>query len=178
MRKLAIVAALATMALLGVFTSVAQACRGGHRVPAQQSIRDARRAVVCLINRRRIRNDRRAVRGANTLANAAQGHSEAMVTQDFFAHEGDGTPASRAAAAGYKAGGGFTVGENIGWGSGGLATPDAIVDAWMSSPAHRAVILSRRFRQVGVGVALGSPMGPDGPNMATYTVDLGRRGGG
>ena len=38
--------------------------------------------------------------------------------------------------------------------------------------------LSRRFRQVGIGVALGSPMGADGPNLATYAVDLGRPRGG
>jgi hypothetical protein len=38
--------------------------------------------------------------------------------------------------------------------------------------------LSRRFGQVGIGVALGSPMGADSPNLATYTVNLGRPGGG
>jgi uncharacterized protein YkwD len=176
MRKIGIAAALAITALFVGGTSAAQACRGGDRVPSPQSIQEARRAMVCVINHHRARNDRRPVHGVNTLGNAAQGHSEAMVAQDFFSHEGDGTPASRAAAAGYMGGGRFIVGENLGWGTGRLGTPRAIVHAWLSSPSHRAVILSRRFRQVGVGVALGSPMGADGPNMATYTVDLGRRG--
>jgi uncharacterized protein YkwD len=136
------------------------------------TVEQARRAVVCAINHRRISRGRRALRGATTLANAAQGDSESMVTNDFFSHLGDGTPESRAAAAGYKGG---VIGENLGWGGGRLGTPDAIVDAWMSSPSHRGVILSRRFRQIGVAVAMGSPMGADGRNMATYTVDVGRR---
>jgi uncharacterized protein YkwD len=177
MRRAGIAAALAIAALFGGGTSAAQACRGGDRFPTQQSIHETRRAMVCLINHRRARNERRPVHGVTTLGNAAQGHSDAMVAHDFFSHEGDGTPASRVAAAGYMSGRRFTVGENLGWGTGRLGTPRAIVGAWMSSPSHRAVILSRGFRQVGVGVALGSPIGADGPNMATYTVDLGHRRG-
>jgi hypothetical protein len=40
-----------------------------------------------------------------------------------------------------------------------------------------AVILSKRWRQIGVGVSIGSPLGPDGKGMATYTVDFGFRKG-
>ncbi len=177
MRKTGKVAALVIAMLPIAFSSAAEACRGGGATPAEQSIDRARRAVVCLVNRGRARNHLRRVHGVVSLGNAAQGHSQAMVTNDFFSHGGDGTPASRAAAAGYMGGGPFTVGENLGWGSGRLGSPAAMVHSWMSSPSHRAVLLSRRFRQIGVGVAMGSPEGADGPSMATYTVDLGHRGG-
>jgi uncharacterized protein YkwD len=44
----------------------------------------------------------------------------------------------------------------------------------MHSPPHRAVILSARFREIGVGVALGTPTEPTADG-AVYVLDLGRR---
>jgi uncharacterized protein YkwD len=177
MRRMSIVAALAMVTLLAGWTAVAQACRGARHAPAKLTIEEAQRAMVCSINHRRKNNGRRALRVAPTLVSAAQSHSQAMVANDFFSHEGDGTPASRAAAAGYMGGGTFMIGETLGWGGGRFGTPHAVVGSMMSSASHRAVILARGFRQIGVGVAMGSPMGADGGNVATYTVDFGRRGG-
>jgi hypothetical protein len=34
-------------------------------------------------------------------------------------------------------------------------------------------MLSRRFRNIGVGVAMGSPVGGGGGNTAIYTADFG-----
>jgi uncharacterized protein YkwD len=62
----------------------------------------------------------------------------------------------RIRAAGYSGG---TLGETIGRGAGSLATPAAIVQAWMQSPPHRAIIMDGRFHKVGLGVATGSPSG-------------------
>ena len=64
----------------------------------------------------------------------------------------------------------WVVGENLAWGSGRLATPEAIVKAWMDSPGHRANILSGRYREIGIGLTLGSPRGGDG---ATYATEFG-----
>ena len=47
--------------------------------------------------------------------------------------------------------------ENIAWGSGDTATPEAIVDAWMHSSGHRANILSRDFHDLGIGSRQGQP---------------------
>ena len=168
------VVALAMAALLSGFTSAAKACRGADKSPARQSTEDARRAMICLVNRRRAHSGRHRLRPSVPLGVAAQGHSQTMVAYDYFGHGGDGTPRSRAAAAGYG-GRRVTVGENLGWGGGYVGSPRAILKAWMASPGHRQVLLLRRFRQIGVGVALGSPFGPDYPNTATYTLDLGRR---
>ncbi len=46
----------------------------------------------------------------------------------------------------------WIVGENLAWGSGSLSSPREIVQSWMHSPGHRANILSRRFREIGIGV--------------------------
>ena len=67
-----------------------------------------------------------------------------MVDHQYFAHEGrDGSqPAERIRATGYLSGGGaWRIGENLAWGTGDLATPRAIMAAWMHSPGHRANIL-------------------------------------
>ena len=45
----------------------------------------------------------------------------------------------------------------------------------MDSPGHKANILNRRFRHIGVGVVLGAPADDQGMPSATYTTDFGRR---
>ena len=71
--------------------------------------------------------------------------------------------------------GNWTIGENIAWGSGALATPRAIVNGWMHSPGHRANILRASFRDIGIGIRLGAP-GPGLSGGATYVTDFGRHG--
>jgi uncharacterized protein YkwD len=178
MRKTVIAVVLTTGALLTGWTSQASACRGANRQPNRESAADAQRAVTCLVNQRRKHHGLRPVHGSVPLAIAAQTHSNAMASQNFFSHGGDGTPASRASAAGYMAGARhWGVGEDLEWASGKGGTPKAIVAGWMASPEHRAVMLSRRFRQVGVGVAQDSPVVPDVQNAATYTALFGFRKG-
>ena len=147
-------------------------CDGGA-TGAVTSSTDTARTVLCLLNRIRSRHDLRPLQDSARLRKAALRHSRDMVRRGFFDHDspGGGDLVSRARAAGYiRAGVGWTVGENIAWGSGRLATPASIVDAWMHSAGHRHNILSPAFRDLGVGVALGTPRGGGG---ATYTTDFG-----
>ena len=85
----------------------------------------------------------------STLATAARNHSEDMVARDYFSHDSpEGTgPDQRFSDLGYRYSG---FGENI-WG--GWDTPAAAVKWWMSSPGHRANILSAGFTEIGVGAA-------------------------
>jgi uncharacterized protein YkwD len=178
MRKTATAVALTLAAMLSVWTSQANACAGADRPPNGQTPDAARHAVTCLINHRRAHHHVRRVRGSVSLGIAAQGHSNAMAAFNFFSHEGDGTPASRASAAGYMTGASaWGVGEDLEWGTGRLGSPRAVVAGWMASPEHRAILLSRRYRQVGIGVVQGSPMGPDDPRSGVYTALFGFRKG-
>jgi uncharacterized protein YkwD len=69
---------------------------------------------------------------------------------------------------------GYEIGENIGWGTLWLATPHAIVAAWMASPGHRANILEARFRDTGIGVSPHPPASlAHGQAGAVYTQDFG-----
>ncbi len=45
-----------------------------------------------------------------------------------------------------------------------------MVRGWMNSAGHRANILSRQFRLIGIGIANGRPTGGGG---ATYATDFG-----
>ena len=178
MRKRAIAVVLAIAALLAVWTSQASACQGANRAPGRQSVDEARQAVTCLINKRRKHHGMRRLHSSSALAVAAQQHSDAMASQNFFSHEGDGTPTSRAEGAGYMAGASaWGVGENLEWASGKAGSPRGIVRGWMRSAAHRSIMFSRRFRHVGIGITEGSPVSPDVQGAATYTADFGFRKG-
>ena len=179
MRRTTIAAALALAALMIGWAPAAEACQGAHVAAGSQPTAAASRAVVCLINHRRSDHGLRPLRGSGPLWTAATAHSEAMDSLDFFSHYGsDGAPAARAAAAGYTQGArDWGIGENLGYGETTAGSPIGIVNAWMRSPGHRKVLLERYWRQIGVGVTQGSPLGPDLPSMSTYTVDLGYRRG-
>jgi uncharacterized protein YkwD len=161
--------------LLAGWASAAQACPNVNGGPSQINESQAEASTICLVNRQRSRHHLHRLRSNTQLWFAAKGHSQSMGSTNFFSHFGtDGTPESRAAAAGYVSGGGtWGIGETLGWGSGGMATPRSIVAGWMASPVHRAVILTPRFRQIGVGVADASPAGIDDGRAMIYTGEFG-----
>jgi uncharacterized protein YkwD len=82
------------------------------------------------------------------LVRAARGHSADMMRRQYFAH---GSVAGRALAAGAR---GPVFGEDLAWGTGVTAT--WVVNQWLASPAHRAVMLRPGFRRVGIGVTFGT----------------------
>jgi uncharacterized protein YkwD len=149
------------------------ACAGAGSSPAKLGEAGVRHATLCLLNRQRAAHGLRALRADRRLAKAALGHSNDMVAHRYFAHESrSGAPfTARIVASGWtRTRRSYILGENIGWGSGSLGTPRAMVSAWMHSAPHRANILDGRFRVIGVGVAFGSPAGGGG---ATYSTDFG-----
>ena len=162
----------------GSTAAAAPACSYGSAVPAALSARRARAAVLCLVNRERTKRGLRALRRNAKLERAAVRYSRLMVSQSFFEHvsPGGSTLLKRIARVGYTAGGNWRAGENLAWGTGSRATPAAIVKAWMESPGHRTNMLSRSFREAGVGIASGVPEpGANGGEGATYTLELGAR---
>jgi uncharacterized protein YkwD len=147
----------------------AQACANAT---ASVSGASAGAAVRCLVNAERTARGLAPLRPSAPLRSAAAAFGRQMVARGFFDHvsPGGATPADRVHRAGYP---GRTVGEAIGWGTDELGTPAAIVDAWMNSPPHRAIVLNRRVRDVGVGVATGTPADP-AASGAVYVLDVGR----
>jgi uncharacterized protein YkwD len=134
------------------------------------------RAVRCLVNAERTAHGLKPLRPSSQLRVAAERHGTDMVGHGFFDHVSPsaGAITDRARRAGYVRNDDYALGEDIGWGEGELATPEAIVTAWMNSPGHRAVILDRDFRDVGVGVVTGVPVQTELPG-ATFVLDVGAR---
>jgi uncharacterized protein YkwD len=153
--------------------SAATVCSAADAPIAQASTVALGNAALCLVNQERTSRGLAPLKANRRLANAAAAHSRDMVAHNYFAHESlSGTDfATRIRKAGYRA---PTLGEDLAWGSGPLGTARAIVKGWMDSPGHRANILYPKFREAGMGVAIGDPGA--GEQGATYTLDFGSGG--
>lgn len=163
-------------------TATAQAaggCGESTAPPTQLTLHQMQTSELCLINRVRLHYGVDPLSYNEDLRTAASAHSVSMVDHDYFAHEGPGGSVDRRISrAGYLARARtFTVGENIAAGGGRSGSPWDIFQDWMHSPPHRANILDPHFRDAGVGVARGYPLGRE-VGAATYTIDFGARSGG
>jgi len=181
-RAVIVVAALASTSLAAAPTQAsrpahaAQSCADTQLVPTAANAPAVRRATLCLLNAQRRTRHLRALTSNSRLRRAAQSYAEQMVQQNFFAHvsPAGSTMVQRIQRTTYlstaKA---WTVGENLAWATGSLATPAQTVDNWMNSPAHRRNVLNREFREIGIGVAIGAPSTDQAG--ATYTTEFGHR---
>jgi uncharacterized protein YkwD len=93
------------------------------------------------------------------LVRAARGHSADMMRRQYFAH---GSIAGRAAAVRAR---GPLFGEDLAWATG--LTAQWVVDRWLASPRHRAVLLRPGFRRVGIGIVFGTFIGHGGAGVVT-----------
>jgi uncharacterized protein YkwD len=133
--------------------------------------------VLALVNHVRATHGLARLRIVSSLERASRAHSREMVGRDYFSHSSySGTSFSTRlirfgfSPAGYRS---WAVGEDIAYGSGSRGTAAAIFRAWMRSPSHRAVILTARYRSVGVGRAAGTYKGTAG--VVFFTLDCGVR---
>ena len=136
--------------------------------------RALRLELRCLINVQRADRGLPGLQPNGALFRAAGRHARDMVRRHYFSHysRSGGGPTSRIAGAGYlRATRRWVVGENIAWLD--ARDPGWVVSSWMRSPLHRRILLSARFRELGIGVVKSSPNG-HGRGL-TAVVDFGRR---
>lgn len=175
MRRMHVVVAIvATMALLLAPAALARA--DGDTTRALTLTR-AEQDLLTLINQTRAKNDLQPVKISTSLTKAARAHSDQMLAKDYFSHNSYSGEAfsSRIVRFGYGRKG-FTfwkVGEDIYFGTGLLGTPQGAMSGWMKSPAHKAVILTGSFREIGIGIDTGTYKGMSRARM--FTIDFGRR---
>lgn len=153
-------------------------CPNANLIPKPGNIENVVAATLCLINDERARFGEPALIEDARLSSAATGHSRDMDARDYFEHVSPGgqTLLMRIRASGFIPNGnvGYTLGENIAWGTLWLASPHAIVKAWMESPGHRANILNRSYRYTGIGVDPDLPHSMSGGQAGgMYTQDFG-----
>jgi hypothetical protein len=97
---------------------------------------------------------------------AARNHSQWMLTSNIFDHTGvnNSTPADRMRDAGYVFTGSFSSGENISWGgTSGTVEPISMTlarhESLFRSPTHRTNICGENFKELGLGILLGTFQG-------------------
>lgn len=151
------------------------ACANTGLVPSASNLAAIATATLCLVNRARRQAGLAPLGEDAALDRAAQGHSAAMVADDYFDHVGpDGLSiGQRIRATGYvpPAAGGL-LGENIAAGTGSAASAAATVAMWLRSPGHRANILDPSFTATGLGVSRGAPRLLGLRSGDTYTEDF------
>jgi uncharacterized protein YkwD len=137
MRSVALVlSTLTTLLVLSFAASAPAAQAAGPRLD------NGERAVVRAINRARAAHGLRKLRAHRRLARAADVHSRSMLRSDFFSH-GAFSQRVRSYVRFRR------IGETIAMRS--RCSARGFVRMWLNSPPHRAVLLSRGFRRVGVG---------------------------
>jgi uncharacterized protein YkwD len=157
---------------------LAAPCANAELTPEAGNIEAIDAATLCLVNQERARNNELPLKPNAQLERAAQGHSEEMVSEDYFAHISPSglTPVERVVATGYVPSSevGYTLGENIAWGTLQLSTPSAIVAAWIASPEHLANILYSPYVETAIGVAPEAPASlAEGQPGAVYSQEFG-----
>lgn len=138
------------------------------------------RALVAAVNRVRRAHGLRPLAYSGVLANAATAHAKALAMAGTFTHDWPTTGRvfsswirSFYPARGYRA---WSAGENLLWASPGF-TPANAVQQWLDSPADRKVLLTKSWRELGIGVvsAVAAPGAYGGRDVQIAAAELGLR---
>lgn len=151
-------------------------CKDVTLGPTSANAAAIRSAVLCLLNKERANHHLAKLTGSASLRGAAKRFARQLVDEQFFEHVApDGsTLVDRIRRTAYLrvTPHHWWLGENLAYGTQEQAQPAFIVTAWMRSPGHRANILNPHYRNIGIGIANGTPKTSYG---ATYVTDFGRR---
>ena len=141
---------------------------------------DLARSLLAEVNRTRRMYGLRPLAYSPPLANAATEHSKALATAGMFTHSWPTTGRLFSSwirgfypARGYRA---WSAGENLLWASPGF-TPASGVQQWLDSPTHRRVLLTRSWRELGIGVvsAVRAPGAYGGRDVQIAAAEFGLR---
>jgi uncharacterized protein YkwD len=141
---------------------------------------DLARSLVAEVNRTRRGYGLRPLAYSAPLANAATEHAQALATAGVFTHNWPATGRlfsswirSFYPARGYRA---WSAGENLLWASPGF-NPASAVQQWLDSPMHRRVLLTKSWRELGIGVvsAVAAPGAYGGRDVQIAAAEFGLR---
>src|SRR3954471_8534574 len=137
----------------------------------------ARHALACEIARLRAKRGLGRLHRNVLLDRASKRHVADMVDRLYFSHESPGGagPGDRARRVGYaRATCSWRIGEVLAWGVAGRSTAAATVQAWMDSPEHHRILVSRKYDEVGTWMVAGTPE-RQYPSGVTAAAVLGER---
>ncbi len=124
-------------------------------IPTINTVKSVEAQVIDLVNQERAKHGLHPLKANWELARVARYKSKDMLQNNYFSHTSPtyGSPFTmmRNFGISYR-----TAGENI---AAGQTTAQAVMKAWMNSDGHRKNILSRNFKEIGVGYAKGGSYG-------------------
>jgi uncharacterized protein YkwD len=149
---------------------------------ASPTLNSYEKQLLAQVNKQRAKHGLSQLRLNSKLVASARTHSADMGARKYFEHDApapnEESWSARIVRCGYTKKGYrcWKAGEDIFYGAGLYSSPVFVVASWMKSPAHRAVILTRAFRDAGVG-AVKTEDGYGGIDGVVwfFTLDLGRR---
>ena len=135
--------------------------------------------VLAQVNELRRQHGLGSVRLSAALGAAAAEHSAEMARRGYFAHDSaNGSPFDRRIARYYPLGGHryWSVGENLLWSSPNVDGAGAL-QMWMASPEHRKILLTSRWREIGLSAVhvTAAPGAFKGLEVTIVTADFGVR---
>ena len=130
-------------ARIGAVVVLSIALLVGLRMPAAEA--SARHEFVDRINDERAAHGLREVRLSHGLHRTATAYSEWMLDAQYFGHLASIRVLRRC----------WLLGDVLASSDQEYPSAEQIVDHWLVSPSHRAVLLNPRYRFVGVGIASG-----------------------
>jgi len=165
------------LAALVAAAFVANSALAGSR--SETSLQTLNHKVLASMNRFRVAHGVVPLHESPALDNSARRHSLEMGRLGYFGHSSAGGASFWQRIRHFYPAGGYSywsVGENLVWASPSLSAEGAM-KMWISSPPHRANLLSPRWRQVGVS-AVGVVRAPGvygGRRVTIITTDFGVR---
>jgi uncharacterized protein YkwD len=150
-----------------------------HSRGTLSTARQLQAALLDQVNSLRAAHGLRRVRLSPALTAAANAHSVQMARLGYFSHSSaNGTSFSQRILRYYRVRGyrSWWVGENLLWASPDVG-PARALRLWLSSPPHRANLLSPSWREIGLG-AIHSSSAPGvygGAPATIVTADFGAR---
>jgi uncharacterized protein YkwD len=150
MRTVALVTSAFGCAIAALFASPAVAAAGPARLDRGE------KAMIRGINQQRARYGLGPVTASRALNHAADYHSREMLAGNYFAHTSRNGGPFDARIRRYAHP--RALGETLAMLGGGCGRGSArrVVNMWMNSPPHRAILLSGNYRRVGLAKRTGS----------------------
>jgi uncharacterized protein YkwD len=146
-------------------------CRGQSDLTAPVPVQ--LRAMRCLINWTRAHAGQGNVRRSAELDRSASLRARDIKRCQDFSHTPCGQTFIAVFTLVHYFAGTVAVGEDLAWGQGRLGTPRAALAGWLASPAHREILFTAKWRDVGVGRTRGTLFGR--PNVTVWVAQFGRR---
>jgi uncharacterized protein YkwD len=167
----------AALSVLGLWAVAAPAV-ASNQAPAT-AMSSLEQGVLADVNTLRHEHGLGSLRFSTKLAAAARAHSFEMAKRGYFSHDSvNGSSFDKRIVRYYPLRGTryWSVGENLLWSSPDVDAAGAL-SMWMNSPEHRKILLTGRWREIGLSAVhvTGAPGTYGGREVTIVTADFGVR---